>query len=69
MNQQGQTSYYKPYESGDDTDANDYDYDDEDVSDVSETDETEDIRIRREQDPRYAIIRTPGPNLKTSEKQ
>jgi len=67
MSQQGQPSYYRPYDSGEDTDGSDYD--NENASDVSEIDETEDIRIRREQDPRYAIIRTPGPNLQTSEKQ
>jgi hypothetical protein len=67
MSQQGQQAYYRPYDSGEDTDGSDYD--NESASDVSEIDEIEDIRIRREQDPRYAIIRTPGPNLQTSEKQ
>ena len=53
--------YYRPYDSGEDTDADtDTDYD---------TDDTEDIRIRREEDPRYAIIRAAGPNFNTSAEQ
>lgn len=54
--------YYRPYESeNDDTDnetasTNTDNYDSEDF---------EDARIRREQDPRYAIIRAAGPNFNT----
>lgn len=64
---QDTSKYYMPYESGEDTDDNtDYeseDYDSEDLPDF------EDPRIRREEDPRYAIIRTAGPNFNTSELQ
>lgn len=56
------TTYYQPYDSGEDTDATD-------ATDESEVSDTEDIRIRREEDPRYAILRTPGPNLNTSQAQ
>ena len=54
-----------PYDSGDDTgedtdDLESEDYDSEDLPDF------EDARIRREEDPRYALIRTAGPNLNTS---
>lgn len=53
--------YYMPYESGEDTDAEyDDDYDSDDLPDY------EDSRIRREEDPRYAIIRAAGPNFNTS---
>ena len=52
---------YRPYSS--DTDGSD-------VSDGSDdSDASEDIRIRREEDPRYAIIATAGPNLNTSAEQ
>jgi hypothetical protein len=58
--------YYQPYDSGEDTDNTDAeseDYDSEDLPDF------EDPRIRREEDPRYAIIRTAGPNFNTSAEQ
>ena len=60
--------YYQPYDSGEDTDATDL-TDETGLSDESEVSDTEDIRIRREEDPRYAILRTPGPNLNTSQAQ
>ena len=52
--------YYAPFESdeGSDTDVE---------SDVES--DTEDYRIRREQDPRYAIYRTAGPNFSTTKLQ
>lgn len=63
--------FYMPYESdeevdsgtdtGTDTDEEDYDSDNLPTS--------EDIRIRREEDPRYALIRTAGPNFNTSAQQ
>jgi len=55
--------YYRPYESenedtdNDDASTNTEDYDSEDLPDF------EDARIRREQDPRYAIIRAAGPSF------
>ena len=56
--------YYQPYDSGDDTDdgtdIESEDYDSDDLPDF------EDPRIRREEDPRYALIRTAGPNFNTS---
>lgn len=58
--------YYQPYDSGEDTDVTDSeseDYDSEDLPD------SEDARIRREEDPRYAIIRAAGPNFNTSAEQ
>jgi hypothetical protein len=65
--------YYMPYDSGDDTgdesandsgtDADTDDYDSEDLPDF------EDPRIRREEDPRYALIATAGPNFNTSAQQ
>jgi hypothetical protein len=56
--------YYMPYESGEDTDVDyDSDYDSDDLPD------NEDARIRREEDPRYAIIRAAGPNFNTSAQQ
>lgn len=58
--------YYRPYDSGDDTDNTTDDessYDSEDISDF------EDVRIRREEDPRYALIRAAGPNMTTSAEQ
>jgi hypothetical protein len=62
--------YYMPYDSGDEdtddgTDAGtDTDsYISEDVPDY------EDPRVRREQDPRYALIAAAGPNFNTSAKQ
>lgn len=57
-------TYYRPYESGDELISDEEDsaseFSDESVSD------TEDIRIRREQDPRYAIYRAAGPPLTTA---
>lgn len=59
--------YYQPYESGEDTDdgsdIESEDYDSDDLPDF------EDPRIRREEDPRYALIRTAGPNFNTSAQQ
>ncbi len=69
--------YYMPYESDNETTkssksrttlgsgytTDDIDYDSDDLPDY------EDPRIRREQDPRYAIIRTAGPSFNTTEKQ
>ena len=52
--------YYTPYNS-DDTDTDNTDTD----GDNTDADNTEDIRIRREQDPRYAIIRKADANLNT----
>jgi hypothetical protein len=66
--------YYMPYTSDDEeTDAGtgtgtDEEDEDEDY-DESSLPDYEDARIRREQDPRYAIIRTAGPNLNTSQQQ
>ena len=61
--------FYMPYDSdndtgtdtGEDTDEEDYDSDNLPAS--------EDIRIRREEDPRYALIRTAGPSFNTSAQQ
>jgi hypothetical protein len=56
--------YYMPYDSGEDTDVDyDEDYDSDGLPDY------EDPRIRREEDPRYAIIRAAGPNFNTSAQQ
>ena len=69
--------YYMPYESDNETTkssksrttlgsgytTDDTDYDSDDLPDY------EDPRIRREEDPRYAIIRTAGPSFNTTEKQ
>lgn len=61
--------YYMPYESGSDagtgsgTDTDSEDYDSDDLP------QSEDPRIRREEDPRYAILRAAGPNFNTSEQQ
>ncbi len=69
--------YYMPYESDNETTktsksrttlgsgytTDDTDYDSEDLPDY------EDPRIRREEDPRYAIIRTAGPSFNTVERQ
>lgn len=58
------TKYYMPYDSGEDTDIeSDEDYNSDNLP------ESEDYRIRREEDPRYAIIRTAGPNFNTSAQQ
>ena len=52
---QKESTYYQPYdssrESGSETDSD------------ADSDTSEDPRIRREQDPRYAILVAPGPNL------
>jgi len=69
-------SYYMPYESDNETmttksqktlgsgyTTDDTDYDSEDLPDY------EDPRIRREEDPRYAIIRTAGPSFNTFNQQ
>ena len=47
---------YQPYDSGMDDDL-----EDTDESEDSEEEQYEDPRIRREQDPRYAILKAPGP--------
>ena len=66
---QNTVHFYMPYESGDDTgtdtgtDTDEEDYDSDDLP------ASEDIRIRREEDPRYALIRTAGPNFNTSKQQ
>ena len=57
--------YYMPYDSGQDTDV-DTDTEDEKGSDESDY---EDPRIRREEDPRYAIYKAAGPNFDTYDKQ
>jgi len=65
--------YYMPYDSGEDTDGKtDNGTDDGSESEDYDSDELpdfEDSRIRREEDPRYAIIRAAGPNLNTSAQQ
>jgi len=61
MNQQSDTpKYYMPYDSGHDTDT---DTDTENESDY------EDPRIRKQEDPRYAIYQTTGPNFDTYDEQ
>jgi hypothetical protein len=64
---QSTPKYYTPYDSGEDT-GDDTDNDDELSEDYDSEDlpDFEDARIRREEDPRYAIIRTAGPNFNTS---
>jgi hypothetical protein len=59
MSRAQQESAYQPYDSNTDLDS------DTDTDLDSDTDSTEDARIRREQDPRYAILVAPGPNLGT----
>lgn len=66
--------YYMPYDSENDTDkdtVDDYETDNDtgDEYDSSDLPEHEDARIRREQDPRYAIIRSIGPSFSTSKQQ
>jgi hypothetical protein len=63
--------YYMPYDSGEDTSEDTDDIESEDSEDYDSEDlpDYEDARIRREEDPRYAIIRTAGPNLNTSAEQ
>jgi len=64
--------YYKPYDSendtGEDTDG-DTDTDESEDYDSDDLPDTEDARIRREQDPRYALIAAAGPNFNTSAEQ
>jgi len=63
--------YYMPYDSendtgndtGEDTDDDSEDYNSEGLPDY------EDPRIRREEDPRYALIAAAGPNFNTSAQQ
>ena len=57
MSRAQQEATYQPYDSNTDLDS------DTDTDLDSDTDSTEDARIRREQDPRYAILVAPGPNL------
>lgn len=61
------TQYYRPYDSG--TEDDESDDESSEPSDPSDGSDHEDPRIRREQDPRYAIIRAAGPNLKAGDKQ
>ena len=60
------TPYYRPYDSESEDESDD---ESSEPSDPSEGSDYEDPRIRREQDPRYAIIRAAGPNLPAGEKQ
>jgi hypothetical protein len=62
--QQDTPHYYRPYDSEDDTDV-----DTDSGYDTDKTNDSEDFRIRREEDPRYAIIRAAGPNFNTSAEQ
>ena len=66
MNGHSASNYYTPYTSGDDTEGTDSGDESDRSSDGSQY---EDPRVRREQDPRYAIIKTPGPNLNTIKNQ
>jgi len=61
--------YYTPYESGEDTDDKTGSDNSSDYSDTDTIPDSEDPRIRREEDPRYALIRTAGPNFDTSAQQ
>jgi hypothetical protein len=61
------TPYYKPYDSG--TEDDESDDESSEPSDPSDGSDYEDPRIRREQDPRFAIIRAAGSNQKSSDKQ
>jgi hypothetical protein len=63
--------YYMPYESGSDNGAgSDTDTgDDSEDYDSDNLPNSEDPRIRREEDPRYAILRAAGPNFNTSAQQ
>jgi len=54
---QKESTYYRPYDSSSE--------EEEDTDTDTESDTSEDPRIRREQDPRYAILKAPGPNLTT----
>jgi hypothetical protein len=61
--------YYTPYESGEDTDDKTVSDNSSDYSDSDTIPDSEDPRIRREEDPRYALIRAAGPNFDTSAQQ
>ena len=61
--------YYTPYESGEDTDDKTGSDNSSDYSDSDTIPDSEDPRIRREEDPRYALIRAAGPNFDTSAQQ
>jgi hypothetical protein len=63
-NQLDAPKYYTPYESGEDTD-----YDTDEEYDDKSLPNSEDARIRREEDPRYALIRASGPNFNTPQQQ
>jgi len=52
---QRESTYYQPYDSNTDLES--------DTDTDTDSDTSEDIRIGREQDPRYAILVAPGPNL------
>jgi len=59
--------YYMPYDSGDDLHT---DTEDESGSgSESDVSDTEDPRIRREEDPRYAIYQAAGPDFDTFDEQ
>ena len=67
-------NYYMPYDSGNDTEGeytgNTTGEDTDDDSYYSkDLPNYEDLRIRREEDPRYAIIAAAGPNFNTSAQQ
>ena len=56
--------YYMPYESDKEYDKKtDYDTDTDGQTTDNESTDYEDERIRREEDPRYAMLRTAGPNF------
>ena len=57
--------YYRPYESENDDTDNDTASTDTDDYDSEDLPDSEDPRIRREQDPRYAILRAAGPSFNT----
>lgn len=65
QNRHDTPQYYMPYDSAEDSGA-DSGQDSGEESDVSDF---EDPRIRREEDPRYAIIRAAGPNFDTYQQQ
>jgi len=52
---QRESTYYQPYDSNTDLES--------ETDTDTDSDTSEDIRIGREQDPRYAILVAPGPNL------
>jgi len=62
------THYYRPYESEKEEETDEgTDEGTDDSEDEHNEDDTE--RIRAEKDPRYAILRTAGPNMNTVEQQ